>query len=278
MAAWTDSHVHIWTPDTEAYPVLPGTDFGGRRPADFGPEVLAAVARPSGVERFVLVAHQLYYGADNSYMLDELAQQPNIFRIVAFVDHRDPNVGERMAELQTEGVVGFRIAPEPDTAATWLQDDGYRAMFEAASATGQAMCPLVDPDGLGEIDRMCGEHPKVTVVIDHLARIGAEGTIANADVEALCALAKRPNVHVKLSAFNALGAKRPPHDDLIPVIESVTKAFGTQRLMWGSDAPYHLQGETYDDSLAVVRDGLDFIGDAEREDILSGTAGRVFFS
>jgi predicted TIM-barrel fold metal-dependent hydrolase len=47
--------------------------------------------------------------------------------------------------------------------------------------------------------------------------------------------------------------------------------------MWATDCPYQVDDETYEASLALVRDGLPFLNEAEREAILRGTAERVFF-
>ena len=47
--------------------------------------------------------------------------------------------------------------------------------------------------------------------------------------------------------------------------------------MWGSDSPYQVVSESYEDSISVVRDKLDFLSTAEREQILAKTAERIFF-
>ena len=275
--SWIDSHVHIWTPDTQRYPVAPGTDWDGRRPKDFSPEVLFRYARPSKVARFVLVQHQVYYGTDHSYMTDTVQRWPDVFRLVGYIDHRGGRVAREMAELKGMGVTGFRIVPEAGKTATWLHDEGYQTMFKAAAETGQAICPLLDVDGLGDLDRMCSEHPDTTVVIDHLARIGVNGSIDANDVDTLCSLAAHPRVYVKASAFNVLGDKKPPHDELMPLIRRVVEAFGPERVMWGSDSPYQVQNETYEDSIRLVRDRLDFLSEADRAQVLQGTAHSVFF-
>jgi predicted TIM-barrel fold metal-dependent hydrolase len=56
-------------------------------------------------------------------------------------------------------------------------------------------------------------------------------------------------------------------------------AFGPERLMWASDAPYQLgRGHTYEDSIALIRDRIEFLSDGDREWLLCKTAERVFFS
>ena len=81
------------------------------------------------------------------------------------------------------------------------------------------MCCLIDPSDIPDVDKMCSRFPDSPVVIDHFARIGASGTVDDDDVASLCTLAKHPQVFVKLSAFYALGKKRPPYHDLSPMIE-----------------------------------------------------------
>jgi predicted TIM-barrel fold metal-dependent hydrolase len=110
------------------------------------------------------------------------------------------------------------------------------------------------------------------------ARIGADGEMRDAEVKALVALAKYKRTSVKISAFYALGKKKPPHDELIPMIRRLFDAFGPERLMWASDSPYQVQGmNSYKASIALVRDRIDFLSKADREWLLAKTAEKVFF-
>jgi predicted TIM-barrel fold metal-dependent hydrolase len=85
------------------------------------------------------------------------------------------------------------------------------------------------------------------------------------DVEALCALARHPRVLIKVGAFYALGRKAPPYLDLAPLIRRVVRAFGARRCMWESDCPFQVVAHRYGDSLALVRDRLDFLTDDDKE-------------
>lgn len=282
--AWIDAHVHIWTQDTSAYsrrdryPVPGGTDVARieANPPDFPPDELLRIARPFDVDRIGLV-QMSFYGTDNQYLIDTIDRWPDTFRAYGYVDPESDGVADRMAALLERGITGFRIVPEDAVVATWLQTPGYGAMFAAAAETGQALSCLVNSDALAEIDRMCIAHPRATVVIDHLGRIGADGTIRESDVDALCALARHENVIVKVSAFYALGSDRPGHADLVPLIRRVYDAFGPDRLMWASDAPPSLITETYEDQISLVRDRVDFLTDADRDKLMRDTAARVIF-
>lgn len=281
-----DAHVHVWTPDTAKYPLAPGFTPADLQPPSFTPEELLALCRPQGVSRVVLI-QMSFYATDNAYMLDSMRRHAPAFSGVAIVDHEKPDVARTMQGLAAEGVRGFRLYADATKAAAWRDSAGMKAMWAQGADANLAMCLLADPDALGPIGAMIERFPRTPVVIDHFARIGMKGGLdtpeSRRDLEALLALAKHPQVNVKVSAYYALGAKKPPYDDLAPMIRRLRDAYGAARLMWATDCPYQVQpgasGEahSYAASLELVRDRLDFLSRAEKFDILRNTARRVFF-
>ena len=138
--------------------------------------------------------------------------------------------------------------------------------------------PLINPVALPSLDRRCSQFPDTPVIIDHLARIGAAEPINDAHVDSLCAMAKHANVMVKISAFYALGRKAPPYADLAPLIRRVYDAFGPERLMWASDCPFQVVDHAYEDSVGLIRDRLDFLSAADKEQILRKDRRGFLFS
>lgn len=275
---FVDAHVHVWTPDVARYPLAPGFKVENMKPPSFTPEELLDHARPSGVGRIVLI-QMSFYRFDNTYMLDTMRRFPGVFSGVAIVDEAAPDVADRMRLLARDGVRGFRIHPGSRPVDEWIGSPGMESMWRAGTESGLAVCPLVNPAALPALDRMCARHPGTTVVVDHFARVGVDGTIREADLEALCRLARHPRAHVKVSAFYALGRKAAPYLDLAPMIRRVLDAYGPDRLMWASDAPFQVQGaHAYEASVALIRDRLDFLSAGDRRSLLRGTAERVFFS
>ena len=152
-------------------------------------------------------------------------------------------------------------------------------MWKTAAEQDLAICPLINPDALPLIDKMCERFPDTTVVIDHFARVGMAGSIRESQLHALCRLARHEHTHVKTSAFYALGDKEAPYLDLGPMIRRVRDAFGANRLMWASDCPFQVgEGHTYHDSIALIRDRLSFLTPEDKDWMLRGTAEKVFFS
>ncbi len=274
---YIDSHVHVWTDNFDHYPLAPGVGVEGMEIRRFLPEHILAHAEPSGVTRDVLV-QMSYYQTDNRYMLDVIRAAPQTFSGIAIVDSSSAALDRQMKSLKSQGVRGFRIVILDKSAATRLADGHFNRMFRNAAQQELAVCPLINPDFLPQLSAACKRHPETRVCIDHLGRIGAVGPIPDKEVANLCALAKYPKVRVKVSAFYALGKKRAPHLDLASFIRQVYDAFGPKRLMWGSDCPFQILNEPYEDSIALVRDRLDFLSSEDREWILRGTAEAVFFN
>jgi predicted TIM-barrel fold metal-dependent hydrolase len=280
MEPYVDAHSHIWTPDVAHYPLAKGFKPADMRPPSFTAEELLKQCRPAGVGRVNLI-QMSFYAFDNRYMLDMIKLYPDRFVGTAIVDPLADDPGRAMRELAPRGVHAFRIQPvySKQPPAHWLEPAGYDAMFATAAQTGQALSCLIDPDGFPEVERMCRRFPNTNVIIDHLGRIGAgpDGAIREADVDALCALAKHDKINVKVGAFYALGKKRPPYLDLGPLIRRVVAEFGARRCMWESDCPFQLDRDRYLDSVALIRDHLDFLSKDDRDWLLFRAAEQVLF-
>lgn len=273
-----DAHVHVWTPNIEKYPLDKGYGREAMQPPSFTPDQLFEHTKPAGVKRIVLI-QMSFYNRDNSYMLDMIAKYPGVFSGVGIVDHESIDLVAQMKSLAKAGVRGFRLHSRDGNAESWTKSSGMDRLWRTAATHGLAVCPLINPADLPQVEVLCRKHPETTVVIDHFARVGISGKIDPDELDALCRLAKYPTVHVKTSAFYALGRKTPPYTDLLPMIRKVVDAYGADRLMWASDCPYQVQGgHTYEASIALVRDTTENqLTKQEKAWMLGGTAQKLFF-
>jgi predicted TIM-barrel fold metal-dependent hydrolase len=274
-----DAHSHIWTRDLEKYPLANGQTVEALAPASFTAEELLELAGKNGVSRVVLIQHKPYHGLDNSYITDSIAKFPGRFSGVACIAAEGPRPQEDMKSLAEKGMKGFRIRPGEGGTDNWADSPGMNSMWKYAGEAGLSICPLINPVDLPMVREMCERYKETSVVIDHFARIGIDGEVRESDLNLLCSLAKYPRVHVKISAFYALGKKQPPHTELIPMIRRLCDVYGVERLMWASDAPYQtVEPNTYADSLRLVREQLDFLSAEDRQHLLKKTAEKVFFT
>ena len=87
---------------------------------------------------------------------------------------------------------------------------------------------------------------------------------------------KSGNPNVKMRELAEQGV-RGFRVDLVALIKRLHEAFGPKRLMWASDCPFQTVGETYEDSISLVRDRLDFVTAEDKEWMLRRTAEESFF-
>ena len=90
-------------------------------------------------------------------------------------------------------------------------------------------------------------------------------------------IAESPNVYCKVSGM-VTEARWPGwrYKDFVPYLDSVTNAFGTGRLMYGSDWPVCLVAATYAEQFSIVQKYLKPFSDAEKKQILGGNAERFY--
>jgi predicted TIM-barrel fold metal-dependent hydrolase len=277
QAGHIDAHVHVWPKVTAEYPLDPKYTPADVVPESFTPEQIIKISDPEFVRRILLI-QMSFFGFDNSYMLDCIQKRPKQFRGVAIIDHDAADVADKMVELKERGVRGFRLYANAQNVATWDANAGIDTMFKTAAKTRQAICLLSDPEVLPAIDAMATKYPNTRIVIDHFSRIGMRGSVDPKDLDNLCNLARHRRVFVKTSAFYALGEKKAPYKDLLPMIRKLRDAFTANRLMWGSDAPYQVQGiHSYPASVALISTQAEFLSELEIKAILGRTADELFF-
>lgn len=276
-SGWIDAHVHVWTPDIKKYPLDKEFKIADMQPASFTAAELLQQCMPLGVDRVVLI-QMSFYGLDHSYLFEVMRQHPGVFSAVALIDYQSPQVVANAKQLVHQGAKGFRIHSRGDAQA-WPASPTMQQLWQAAADVGFAICPLINPQDIQFVDALCQMYPGTTVVVDHFARIGVSGMIEQDRLQELCRLARYPHVHLKTSAFYALGRKEAPYHDLKSMIRRVLDAFGPERLMWATDCPYQVQGpHTYKASLDLILHGAEFLTESDKQSILRNTAQKVFFS
>ena len=93
-------------------------------------------------------------------------------------------------------------------------------------------------------------------------------------------LARFDNVFLKLSDVAGRSAQGFPFADVQPFIRVLLKAFGAERMVWGTGYPGHHRVKhnwpTLAEELRLVREGLPFLTEREKEWILGDTAAVIW--
>lgn len=230
-------------------------------------EDVLAVMREAGVSRAVLCQHLGEY--DNSYLAGVVEQHPETFAAVCLVD---PTHESAIAELERWHATGrFRGVR---LYADWLRD--HVRVFARAVELGLNLV-IYAPDGMSAaattIRRFCREHADAKIVVSHLGNpMLHDGRPADQE---LLTLADCSGVFVQLSGLSMFAPY--PHAELDELIQATIRAFGAERLLWGSNSPVCGGQAEYVRDLQLVLGGAWGLSAAEVQDVTEGTAGQVWF-
>ena len=274
-----DAHHHLWDPARRQYPWMTGPAAPLRR--RYGVEDLRAVAAAAGVTATVAV--QAAMDEAETVELPAAAQDSGglIAPVVGWVDLTAEDVAARIAGLRAqpggERLAGIRhqVHDEPDPA--WLDRRDVRRGLAAVAAAGLPYDLLLFPAHLPAAVRAAEALPRLTLVLDH----GAKPPIAAGAWEPwstdLAALAAHGQVHAKLSGLVTEAPWDRWRDAGVERYASrLLELFGPARLMLGSDWPVCTLAASYAEVLGLAQRALAGLAEAERAEVLAGTATRVY--
>jgi predicted TIM-barrel fold metal-dependent hydrolase len=258
-----DSQVHIWKAESEDWKWVPGAQPQLREP--FTIEKLVPLMDQAGVERAVLVPPG-WTGDRNDYALEGVRRYPHRFGVMGRIAVRDPDSAALLPKWKSElGMLGVRLTFLGPSAA-WLTD-GSVDWFWPAAERARLPVMLLAPGRTADLAPIAERHPELPLIVDHMGvipQIVQDGKLADT-IDQTVALAKYPNVSVKLSALVANSTERYPFRDLLPHVERTFNAFGPQRCYFGTDLTNEFNRATYAERIAQFTEEMSFLSAADQE-------------
>jgi L-fuconolactonase len=240
-----DAQIHAWRN---------GEPTGHHRRTAITGDILKAEMKEAGVERAVLVP-PLWDPAGNAYSLELSRAAPDRFATMAAIAPDDRNPARTLDNWRAEpGIRGVRLLFNTPERIAPLRSGAFAPFWPAAEHLGVATAVLI-PGNLALLDGIAARHPGLPIIVDHLGvPRGATGPDAFAHLPELLALARHPNVHVKMAAVGDCALDPYPFRSLDGILRQVIDSFGPARVLWASDLsrlrhPYrqcvsHLRDET----------------------------------
>jgi predicted TIM-barrel fold metal-dependent hydrolase len=278
-----DTHLHVWSGDTKAFPFAHPTNANFKAPPLAGTaEMLLEEMERHAIDHAVLV-QVIYYGWDNRYIARCIQRHPRRFRAQGLIDPTDPEVAAKLEYWMREhGLSGVRLSPIYYAGRDdWLTSEPHHRLWKKAAALGAIFNFFIAAHQLAKLETMLAAYPEVRVVIDHLARVDLAGPDAAGEVAKLTRLARFPNVWVKVSELNLLSpSKTYPYADTFPWVKRVYETFGPDRLLWGTGFPGTTREQAgrppLEQELALVRRELPFFSTGDRDKLLGGNAAQLW--
>lgn len=270
-----DAHQHFWRYRPEQFPWI-GADKQILA-NDFLPAHLAPLVAASGIAATVAV--QARQSLEETRFLLELAgAAPWIAAVVGWVDLRGPDVARQLESFGgNPRLKGIRhlVHDEPDDR--FMLDPAFLRGLAALAPRGLTYDLLVFPRHLSVCREVAARFPNQRFVVDHIAKppIAAGGLEPWATDLRL--LARLPNVWCKVSGLDTEASWRDWQlADFHPYLDVVFEAFGSARIMFGSDWPVCNLAGTYADAVRIVSDYVARLAPDEQADVWGGTA-RGFY-
>ena len=263
-----DSHLHIWSDDVERFPRQ-------EVPYPGSAELLLEYMDEAGVEQSVIVL-SMHYQYDNRLLAATLKEYPDHFAGIGVVDPRGQEAADALTRLvEDHGIGGVRLRGTIEDE--WFCRDDTAPLWKRAAALNVPLCLLGRPNQVGLMYRMAERFPETPVVIDHFAMIPSSAGVESEEFQTFLGLAQFPKVHIKLSGLYYWGGGHYPYPEAQAPLKAALAAFGAERVLWGSDWPHILFGGGYIRCLNFVRRELPWLSDAEKEQVLGGTARRLWW-
>ena len=187
------------------------------------------------------------------WLLSLAAEHEFIRAVVGWADLADPRVGDTLDQYQRH--------PKFRGVCYWFESEL--------------------PPGLGELERrgltldvaagfvpaIVERFPALRVAIDHV------GTGQGSDPTDL---ARHPNLFAKVSGLITAAPTKWKAADFQPAVRAALAAFGSERIMYGSDWPSYLPVGTWKEALAAFTQAIGPQTLETREHLLGGTARRFY--
>jgi predicted TIM-barrel fold metal-dependent hydrolase len=237
-------------------------------PEPFTIEKLVPLMDEAGVDRAVIVPPS-WTGDRNDYGLEATRRYPGRFAVMGRIPLTDPQAAALLPKWKEQrGMLGVRVA-FIGPAAELLTDGTADWLWPAAEKAGLPVMFLTSGNSAA-FNRIAERHPGLTLIADHMgvaAEAAKAGKLADA-IEQTVALARFPNVSVKLSAAPNNSAEPYPFRDFTAHIRRMFDAYGPQRCYWGTDITNGFAKATYRQRITHFTEELPFLSEDDKDWIM----------
>jgi L-fuconolactonase len=270
-----DAHQHFWkyNPVRDAWI----TDAMQKIKRDFLPDDFAAECVANDIDASIAVQADQSEN-ETAFLLDLAEQNPKIAGVVGWVDLCSPRVAERLRFFSRYNKLrGFRHVAQAEPDDRFLMRESFVRGLRCLAEYGFAYDILIYPKQLPAALELVAAVPEQRFVIDHMAKPDVRTNSSTEWAKEMRAIAQHPNVLCKISGLvTEADWQAWKKADFKPYLDVVFEAFGTERLMFGSDWPVCLLAAGYRQVKEIVEDHLRGFSEDEKGKIFGENAIRFY--
>jgi len=266
-----DAHHHLWKFNSDDYGWMDDSMKELKR--DYLPVDLEEEIKKAGISGTVAVQARQNL-EETRWLLEQADKYPFIMGVVGWVDLRSPELGEQLKQFSGRPrFVGVRhvIHDEPDD--DFLLRPDFVKGIEMLKDYNLTYDLLLFPKHMERAIELVSMFPNQKFVLDHISKPFIKSGILQPWKDDIRSLAAQPNVWCKISGMVTEADHQAwKYVDFVPYMEAVIEAFGSDRIMLGSDWPVcRLAGE-YNEVMEIPLNFFNFLSENEKENIYSQNA------
>lgn len=271
-----DSHQHYWHFNTQDYGWMGENMKAIKR--DFLPSDLLPELESIGFDGSVAVQARQNLEETN-WLLQLAGEYPHIKGVVGWLDLQSGTVEAAIQKFAAHPkAVGVRHVIHDEQDDDFMLRPNFIRGVKLLEKYNLAYDILIFPKHLQNTIKFVREFSaNHTFIIDHIAKPFIKDGILSPWKEEISDLAKFPNVYCKLSGIVTEADWQnwqPEH--LKPYLDAIFEAFGTERVMIGSDWPVCMVAGTYQRVMNVVVDYISNFSEADKAKILGVNTLRAY--
>jgi len=260
-----DAQVHLWKANSPDWAWNPGAR--PQLPEPFTIERALPMMDEAGVDRVIIVPPSL--NDRNDYALEAAKRYPNRFGVMGRIALQDPKSAALLPTWKEQpGMLGVRLTFNSAPTRAWLAD-GTADWFWPAAEKAQLAVMFLAVGEVARFARIAERHPQLTLVIDHMGLNSSSRnnrmTEVPAAIDQAVALAKYPNVSVKLSGAVGNSLEPYPFRDMTVYLQRLFDAYGPQRCHWGTDITNSLASASYRQRVTHFTEELSFLSESDKD-------------
>jgi L-fuconolactonase len=270
-----DAHQHFWKYNAQEYGWISDAMSVLRRdylPKDLFNEI--SVVKIGGV-----ISVQARQSLEETNWLLDLADQNKFIKgVVGWVPLVSENISrdlEKYASRQRLKAVRHVLQDELDD--NYMLRDDFNRGIRALRSTGLRYDILIYERHLPQAIQLVDRHPEQVFILDHVAKPRIRENQISPWRENMRLLAKRRNVYCKISGMvTEADHKTWTSQKLRPYLDTALEAFGSRRLMFGSDWPVCLLACGYRRWNQIITEFASQLTPEEQDRLFGATAIEAY--
>ncbi len=268
-----DTHVHFWKYNKKRDGWMDSMKILQQ---DYVPETIESTLRRNGVDGCVAV--QADQSEVETRFLVELAKtHPIIKGVVGWINLRADNINDLLQEFAVNtSIKGYRHVVQGESN-NFLLGAAFQRGVAALKSFNYTYDILIYHHQLQPAVEFVSKFPDQKLVIDHCAKPDIKNKEIKEWGKWMKEIAQQPNVYCKLSGlFTEAAWKEWSVADFYPYLDVVFEAFGTDRLMFGSDWPVILVSGMYVQWKSLLEKYMENFANEDREKVFGINAIQFY--